>query len=374
MNGQLQQLIIQIQKYSCQTEQRQQAIVMLVENILRSLSLFRLSQDKPVDGVNLEIYQALQQQLQQELTQHTDKYRLQNINVKELCSSSLKKVLNEIRLQQLALEVQKYQPLTKEWQYAFRVLTNAILLSDKLLHKANIYHDVYEEAKNELWIWLYQNINTYNSSKGKFTAWLNFRFDMILRNSQLAQNDPFIQKLNGKIIRNKYQLTSIIKNINQEKLNFWLTIQIKQLVTYVISAKILFLLTVNFLLLQLLIQKPIAANSLLFEIAKQSLSTATKITNIDDEIENIPQTEPEKSLLEELRQYIETDPETLLQKHMKAHPEVTFQIIAIKRLEGASWKELSQTFNIKIPALSNFFQRHLQKISPEIRKYIQEQA
>ncbi|MEM7714485.1 MAG: hypothetical protein AAF349_13085 [Cyanobacteria bacterium P01_A01_bin.68] len=365
----------QIQNSPPQTELRQQAIVTLVDKILRSCILFRCS-PKSLDGVYLDIYQALQQQLHQDIAQKLDEYKLQNLPVEawlnEVRTRCLQKIINEAYLQQLALEVQKYQPLTKEWQYAFGVLTNAILLSDKLLHKANIYNDVYEEAKNELWIWLYQNIGTYNPSKGKFTAWLNFRFDMILRNSHVSQNDPFIQKLNGKILRTKYQLTSIIKNISKEKLNFWLTLQIKQLVPYILSLKIFLLLAIIFFISQLMVKKPLFADSLLYEIAQQSLPNAMKLANIDDEIENIPQLQIEKPLSEQLREYLETDPNQLLQKHIRAHPEATFQVIALKRLEGISWKELSETFNIKIPALSNFFQRHLQKISPEIRKYIQD--
>ena len=375
MNDLLQQLAIQIQNSPPQTTEHQKNITAIVDKILRSCNLFRCSR-KSLDGVYLDIYQALQQQLHQEITQNIDKYQQKNIAVavwiNEVRSRTLKKVISEAYLQQLALKVQQYQPLTKEWQYAFQFLTNAILLSDKLLHKANIDRDVYEEAKNELWLWLYQHINTYNPSKGKFTAWLNFRFDMILRNSHVSQNDPFIQKLNGKIIRNKYKLTSLIKNIDREKLNLWLKLQIKQLVPSILSVQILTLLTVNFLLLQLLTQKPDAANLLLYEIAKQSLPNATTLINIDHELENIPQPETEQSLSEKLREYLSTDPYNLLQKHIRAHPEATFQVIALKRLEGISWKELSETFNIQIPALSNFFQRHLQKIAPEIRKYIQE--
>ena len=374
MDGQLQQLIIQIQKSPPQTTEHQAATTKLIDKLLRSCRILRCS-PKPLAGVYLDIYQALQQQLHQEITQNLDEYQLQNLAVEawihEVRTSASQKVINEAYLQQLALEVQKHHPLTKQWQYAFEALTNAILLSNKLLHKAKIYDDVYEEAKNELWIWLYQNINSYNPSKGKFTAWLNFRFDMILRDSQVAKNDPFIQKSNSKIIREKYKLTNIVKNINREKLNFWLKLQIKQLLPYFLSVKISLILTMNFLISQLLIKNPAVGNSFLFEIVKQSLPSVTKTANIDNEIEKIPQVKPEKLLSEQLREYLETDPNNILQKHIRAHPEVTFQVIAIKRLEGVSWQELSETFNVKIPALSNFFQRHLQKIAPEIRKHIQ---
>ncbi|MDY6899037.1 MAG: hypothetical protein SWZ49_13300 [Cyanobacteriota bacterium] len=375
MDG-LKQLVIQIQKSPPQTRERQKAIVILVEKILRPCSLFRCSRNS-LDGVYLDIYQALQQHLYDDIALNIDKYQLKNFSIEtwisELRNSAFQIVINESIFQQLALEIQKYQPLTKEWQYGFRVLTNAILLSDKLLHKTNIYHDIYEEAKNELWIWLYQNIHAYNPSKGKFSSWLNFRFDMILREKYRVENyDPFIQKLNVRIIKNKYRLANTIKNINQEKLNFWLTLQIKKLLPYIVGSEILFFLTVNFSISQLIITNPLAANSLLYEMVKQSLPTFTKLTNADDEIEKIPQVGSEKSLSEQLRQYLETDPHQLLQKHIRAHPEATFQFIVLKRLEGMSWQKLSDTLNIGIPALSNFFQRNLQKIAPEIRKHIQE--
>ncbi len=372
-----QQLVIQIQKAPPQSEERQKAIVTLADKILSSCGLFPFP-PKSLYGVYLDIHQALQQQLYRDIGQNIDEYQLKKIAIKvwekEVRSRTLKKVINEAYLQQLALELQKYYPPTEEWQYSFQTLANAILLSDKLLHKANIYSDVYEDAENELWLWLYRNINTYNPEKGKFIAWLNFRFDMILRNSQGNKNDPLIQKFHGKIIRRKYQLAKLIKSISQEDLILWLILRIKKILTDVLSLQIFLLLTVLFLLSQLIIQQPLVADSILFEIAKKTLPNATKLANIDDEIENIPQPELEQPLSEQLRAYLETDPNNLLQKHIRAHPEATFQVIALKRLEGISWKELSETFNIQIPALSNFFQRHLQKIAPEIKRYIQEEV
>ncbi len=370
------QLVIQIQTSPPQSEERQKAIVTLADKILSSCGLFPFP-PKSLCGVYLDIHQALQQQLHQNIVQNIDEYQLQNLAVEawisEVRSRTLQKVISEAYLQQLALELQKYYPLTKEWQYSFQTLTNAILLSDKLLHKANIYNDVYEEAQNELWLWLHRNINTYNPEKGKFTAWLNFRFDMILRNSQGSKNDPLIQKFYGKIIRRKYQLANLIKSISREGLILWLILLVKKILPDIFSLQIFLLLTVLFLLSQLIIQQPLVGDSLLFEIAKKSLPNATKLANIDDEIENIPQPELEQPLSEQLRAYLENDPNNLLQKHIRAHPEATFQAIALKRLEGISWKELSENFNIQIPALSNFFQRYLQKISPEIKRYIQEE-
>lgn len=276
MDEQLQQLVIQIPKFPPRSEERQKAIVTLVDNLLRSSSLFRFSRNKSLCGVYLDVYQALQQQLHQDIVQTIDECKPQDLTtvwIKEVRARTFIKVLNEVFLQQLANSVLAYQPQTKEWQFAFQILTNAILLSDKLLHKAHIYDDVYEDAKNELWIWLYRNLNTYNPSKGRFIAWLNFRFDMILRSSQTTKYDPFVQKLNAKIIRTKYQLANFIKSINKNEVEFWFKIKFQKLLPDILVTKILLLFILIFILSQSTLNKSLDINLILFEIARQSLPT-----------------------------------------------------------------------------------------------------
>ncbi len=302
MDEKLLQLVIQVQTSPPIGDERQQAIVTLSDYLLRSSNLFRHQRHQPLCGVYLDIYQALQLELKQEIVQSLDGGKCTQLNVtvwiKEVRSRTFSKVLNEACLQQLALVVGQYQPQTSQWQLGFQVLINAIILSDKLLHKAHIYDDIYEDAKNELWIWLYRHINTYNPCKGRFIPWLNFRFDMILRNYQIKKTDPLIQKVNAKIIREKYQLTNFIQSINQREIIFWLRLNAKSLIADLVTFKIIALFIFLFFIAQLIRQKSLYINSLLFEIARQSLPTLPKFTEAGEELENIPQPESEPILSE----------------------------------------------------------------------------
>ncbi len=375
MDEQLKQLVMQVKHSPPLSEERQQAIKELVAKmLLRSHSIFPSLRGQSHSETQIAIYQALQQQVNHDIEQNIDAFDPQNSSAEQWTSKLrnrvFPKVLNETYLQQLALEAQKYKPLTQEWQYSIKALTNAILLSNKLLRKGTISEDVYKEATNELWVWVYQNLNNYEPSKGKFMAWVNYRFDMILRKTKTTNKDPFIKGINSKIIRTKYQLGSRIRVISQEDLRLWWKLN-KFIPKSSLSEQISLILLVLFLLSQLMAAKPLVADALLFEIAKQSLPISAKLTDATDKIENIPQSEAEESLSEQIRQYLQADPNQLLQKHVRGHPEATFQVIALQRLEGKTWKEISKTLKVGIPALSNFFQRHLQKIAPEIRKYIQ---
>lgn len=74
---------------------------------------------------------------------------------------------------------------------------------------------------------------------------------------------------------------------------------------------------------------------------------------------------------EELRRYIEEDPDQLLRSvHVENCPIATFQWLALKRLDGFSWKELAVELDSRIPTLSSFYQRTLKKFSPKFRDYL----
>jgi len=77
------------------------------------------------------------------------------------------------------------------------------------------------------------------------------------------------------------------------------------------------------------------------------------------------------SLGEELRRYIEEDPDQILKSvHVEGQPKATFQWLLLKRLDGFSWKELSADSNIHIPTLSSFYQRTLKRFSSQLRAYL----
>ncbi len=209
-------------------------------------------------------------------------------------------------------------------------------------------------------------------------AWVNYRLDMILREIQQEYKDPFIQSIEGKIIRKKYQLKAIIIKTKKADIKSWLILKIKRLIPdSSLSLNVIFILTVLSVLSQLIGQNPTLGDSLLFEMSKQSFpvsSSLHKITGESRTLEDIAQPEEKPFLSETVRQYIESDPANLFQKHIREHPQATFQAIALARLDGKTWKEMSESFGIGIPALNNFFQRRLRELAPAIRRYVQEQS
>jgi hypothetical protein len=88
-----------------------------------------------------------------------------------------------------------------------------------------------------------------------------------------------------------------------------------------------------------------------------------------DPIENIADDKPDApSLLEEVKQWVQTDPEGELSRiHIAKHPEVTCQVLILRRLPPeASWKTLAAEFNLSISTLSSFYQR---QCLPRLRKF-----
>ena len=82
-----------------------------------------------------------------------------------------------------------------------------------------------------------------------------------------------------------------------------------------------------------------------------------------NDLERIPQPQAEPSLASVVQDHIRADPDGIFQDtHVRNHPEVHFQAIALARFQGASWDDLSQQYDIKIPTLSSFFSAVLPEI------------
>ncbi|MEM9543195.1 MAG: sigma-70 family RNA polymerase sigma factor [Cyanobacteria bacterium P01_E01_bin.42] len=78
------------------------------------------------------------------------------------------------------------------------------------------------------------------------------------------------------------------------------------------------------------------------------------------------------SLSDQLREYIAEDPEEIFRSDcIQGHPEASFRAIALRVLNGYSWKELAIEFNIKIPTLSSFYQRRQKKYRSLFRAYLE---
>jgi hypothetical protein len=76
-------------------------------------------------------------------------------------------------------------------------------------------------------------------------------------------------------------------------------------------------------------------------------------------------------LSQEVKNCLEEDPEGLFaQAHVADYPAASFQHLALKRLEGYSWQDLSIELNIAIPTLSSFYQRCLTRFAPILKIYL----
>jgi len=82
--------------------------------------------------------------------------------------------LNE-RLRQLAIVAQKCSPLTVKRQIAITKLIEEILNSGKLWYpyRGQYCEDVYEEAQQNLLLYICQEIEKYNSERGSVMTWVN---------------------------------------------------------------------------------------------------------------------------------------------------------------------------------------------------------
>ena len=74
---------------------------------------------------------------------------------------------------------------------------------------------------------------------------------------------------------------------------------------------------------------------------------------------------------QEVRELLINDPKGVFGKtHIVNHPEANFQRIALQRLDGFSWQEISGQLGVSIPTLSSFYQRALDKLGPILREYL----
>lgn len=77
------------------------------------------------------------------------------------------------------------------------------------------------------------------------------------------------------------------------------------------------------------------------------------------------------SLSQEVAQCLEDDPEGLFQTAcVTDSPNANFRAIALKRLAGYSWQEISSELSINSQTLSSFYQRSLIRFTPKLKEYL----
>lgn len=87
--------------------------------------------------------------------------------------------------------------------------------------------------------------------------------------------------------------------------------------------------------------------------------------------EDIPAPEQDNPGHAELRQFILEDPKQLLQaKTLRNRPDITLQMLLLRKLDEQTWDEMANEFGISLQTLHSFFRRSLKSLSPELRKHL----
>lgn len=207
--------------------------------------------------------------------------------------------MNEQQLQALALQAQQYPIGTTARRITLSKLIDIIYRSGKLIRPCKgqfrgVYEEIYQEALQNLFLYICKNLEKYDPEWADFITWVN----MLL-------NKRFFKEAIPKVIGKANEInveSSVLENLPD------------------------------------------------FALKEREYQ--------DDYINNY----------EKIRRYIELDQKGIFrQAHIRKHPHANFREIAMKRLSGISWNEISEEFNIPIPTLSNFFQRNLEKFRDELR-------
>ncbi len=103
------------------------------------------------------------------------------------------------------------------------------------------------------------------------------------------------------------------------------------------------------------------------KIQTQQRMKKLTITDLDNLIA-APEEPPD--MTEILKKFIESDPEDIFKKeHIEKCPQANFQALATRRMSGKSWKDISGEFAIKIPTVSSFYYRCVNKFSLKLKEY-----
>jgi hypothetical protein len=199
----LKQLIEEVKQQLPETNERQLALIKLVDEILRSRRICRPPKGQPLTGVFQEIYQEVHKQLIQMIDKDVDNYKPPSQSVREWLNEKLycvfKQELTDERLKRIALEAQQHFLGTQKRQYILTELINAIKLSGKLIRppqgdlRRDFYELIYDDAVNRTLIYVFQKLDNYDQNRGekkKFMNWVNFRLERIFQEIKFGYQFP----------------------------------------------------------------------------------------------------------------------------------------------------------------------------------------
>lgn len=328
------------------------------------------------DGIYASVLATVHQQLTQILEQYfaTGNPPLYSLVdwAKALRSQAFQYALTPANLQAMAIAAQRHEPKTSHWQYAITELINALRESGQLVKISHLSVDLREDAINQTLQWVVERLSSYDSDRGGFIQWVNYRLGITAQTILGARQSDLNQKLYQGTARYQYQLKRMLKQVRVGWASYWLRLSLKGIlpnipITWHHLLVLIFLLELS----GIVYQYPQKANVFLKEAAQILLEVPEGVVSLPDTMtieDKALEADPDVDLLERLRAYIQTDPKGLFQNHVRKYPNTTFQAIMLGRLDDISWGDLSQRFGVPVPTLSTFFQRQLKKYGPDIRQ------
>lgn len=103
-------------------------------------------------------------------------------------------------------------------------------------------------------------------------------------------------------------------------------------------------------------------------LKEPTITSPPDLNKTSDPLENIPAEPDIPPLLEQVKQWVEADPNGELSRiHIINSSDVTAQVLILRRLPPeTSWKDLAAEYNLSISTLSSFYQR---QCLPRLRKF-----
>jgi hypothetical protein len=215
------------------------------------------------------------------------------------------------QLERLAIAAQQHKPKTLQRRTALTKLYAAIEQFQIVGRPPSkdfsreTYEAIYTEAKQDLMLCIFREIDKYNPSRGTVRQWVN-----LLMNKRCI-NEAIPKILGPKGFKTLYygDLDVVLKKLKRQNRFF------------------------NIL--------PLGGE--------------------DDSDRSVA----------DIREMIAEDPGDVFKSAaIKKYPHVNFQMLLLKRLDDVSWQQISEEFGVKVPTLSCFFQRCLQKFTPRFREYL----
>jgi len=221
----------------------------------------------------------------------------------------------DLQLKQLALEAQQHPAGSQERQIALTKLIDQIYRHNRLTRPhigddslLHLYEDIYSEARLKIVEHICQNIDIYDSKK-PVMAWVNHFFNFRFQDVR----DRYTNQIRPRMNQTRIKILSI-DNLEGFKLEQeeWELYQDK----------------------------------------------ASMLQLVED--------------AEMLRKLIEEDPDNIFRNTtVRGRPDITWQVIALARLDDEKWENISQRFDKSISTLQSFFDRNLRNFSDYIRNNLQ---